>query len=70
MLFRSPDNNFVVFNRWGNKVYELKGYYDQWDGTSNIKMTIGNKTLPVGVYYYIVKYGKNKEKDGALFLER
>ena len=65
-----PDNNFVVFNRWGNKVYELKGYYDQWDGTSNIKMTIGNKTLPVGVYYYIVKYGKNKEKDGALFLER
>ena len=65
-----PDNNFVVFNRWGNKVYELNGYYDQWDGTSNARMTIGNRTLPVGVYYYVLKYGENKEKEGALFLER
>ena len=65
-----PDNEFVVYNRWGNKVYEYKGYYDQWNGSANVKNVIGGSKLPVGVYYYILHYGKKRKKAGALFLER
>jgi gliding motility-associated-like protein len=69
-LDRYPENEFVVFNRWGNKVYERKNYVNDWDGTSNSKYKIGNKPLPVGVYYYILKYAKNRVKQGGLYLER
>lgn len=68
-LERYPDNHFVVYNRWGNKVFEQEGYYDEWDGYSNINTSVGKRKLAVGVYYYILKYG-DKEKAGALFLER
>jgi gliding motility-associated-like protein len=69
-LERYPENEFVVFNRWGNKVYERKNYANDWDGTSNSKFKMGNKPLPVGVYYYILKYAKNRVKQGGLYLER
>lgn len=69
-LDRYPDNQFTVYSRWGNKVYELSGYFDQWDGHSNVQTAIGSRKLPVGVYYYVLRYGENKEKAGALFLER
>jgi gliding motility-associated-like protein len=68
-LQRYTDNSFIVYNRWGNKVYEKNNYYDDWDGIANVRSAIGNKKLPVGVYYYILNYG-GKEKSGALFLER
>jgi gliding motility-associated-like protein len=68
-LERYPDNSFIVYNRWGNKVYEKKDYFDDWDGIANVKSAIGSKKLPVGVYYYILNYG-GREKSGALFLER
>jgi len=65
-----PNNRFIVFNRWGNKVYEKSGYLNQWDGWANVKLVIGSKELPVGVYYYILRYNDKREKSGALFLER
>jgi gliding motility-associated-like protein len=69
-LERYPQNNFVVFNRWGNKVYERENYTNDWDGYSNSKYKIGGKPLPVGVYYYILKYANNRIKQGGLYLER
>jgi len=64
------ENHFVVFNRWGNKVYEKENYANDWDGTSNSKYKIGDKPLPVGVYFYLLKYSKNRIKQGGLYLER
>ena len=29
-----PNNTVRVFNRWGQQVYERKGYYNEWDGTN------------------------------------
>lgn len=45
-----PEPVVRIFNRWGNIVFEQRGYNNQtaWDGTRN-----GEK-LPAGVYYYIV----------------
>ncbi len=65
-----PDNHFEVYNRWGNKVYEADGYFNEWDGWANVRFVIGNNELPVGVYYYILRYNETLEKAGALYLER
>jgi gliding motility-associated-like protein len=65
-----PENEFIVFNRWGNIVFEKNNYTNDWDGTSNSKYKLGDKPLPVGVYYYILKYAKNRVKQGGLYLER
>jgi hypothetical protein len=60
----------VVFNRWGNKVYEKVNYENDWDGTSNSNHKVGRGALPVGVYYFILKYAQNKVLQGGLYLER
>jgi gliding motility-associated-like protein len=44
-LDRYISNQLVVFNRWGEKVFEAKNYTNNWDG--------GN--LPDGVYFYVLK---------------
>lgn len=40
----------LVFNRWGQKLYESNDPYAGWDGTYN-----GN-ICPVGVYYFVAEY--------------
>jgi gliding motility-associated-like protein len=48
-----PENEIIIFNRWGDKVKEFMGYNNisnRWDG-SNEK----NEFLPDGVYFYIIK---------------
>ncbi len=42
-----------IFTRYGQKVFESKGYSHPFDGTS------GGKPLPVGVYYYIINLNTN-----------
>lgn len=42
-----PENRLVIYNRWGNRVFEMEGYDNSWDGTFN------GKELPDGTYYYI-----------------
>jgi gliding motility-associated-like protein len=45
-----------VFNRWGNKVYESTGYYqNNWDGKSNQANTFANNELVDGTYFYIIQ---------------
>ncbi|MDQ3052166.1 MAG: gliding motility-associated C-terminal domain-containing protein [Bacteroidota bacterium] len=45
-----PENSIVVFNRWGNKVYEKGGYTNDWNGTNN-----SGDPLPDGTYFVIFK---------------
>jgi gliding motility-associated-like protein len=57
-----------VFNRWGELVFESKGYGEsqEWDGTRN------GRPLPVGAYYYIIdlKDGKSKPYTGTVTILR
>jgi gliding motility-associated-like protein len=39
-----------VYNRYGSKVYESKGYTNNWNGTYN------NKPLPDGTYFAIIDF--------------
>ncbi|MFT4678474.1 MAG: gliding motility-associated-like protein [Flavobacteriales bacterium] len=43
-----PNNTFIVFNRWGNIVYEKAGYNNEWYGQGK-----DDQALPDGTYYVI-----------------
>ena len=45
-----PESELVIFNRWGNQVFEAENYQNDWAGTWD-----GNKDLPDGTYYYFLK---------------
>lgn len=45
-----PGNSIVIFNRWGQVVFEAKPYRNNWEGKN------GNGTpLPEGAYYYLLR---------------
>jgi gliding motility-associated-like protein len=48
-----PDCKVIVFNRWGNEVFQSTGYKKPWDGTNK-----GQK-LPDGTYYGIIELSKS-----------
>jgi gliding motility-associated-like protein len=43
-----PDNQFKVFNRWGNLVYEKDSYLNEWYGQD-----MDGNTLSDGTYFVI-----------------
>ena len=43
-----PENTVEVYNRWGELLFQSKGYTEKWDGTYK------GQPLPVGTYYYII----------------
>lgn len=46
----APDNEIVIFNRWGDIVFQAKPYQNDWHGTNN-----SGKDLPQSTYYYILR---------------
>jgi len=45
----------IVYNRWGNKVFEADDYKNDWDGISNQGLRVG-EGLPDGTYFYIIDF--------------
>ena len=64
-----PENKLTIYNRWGNVVYHKNNYQNEWDGNSNVSK-IGANSLPVGTYYYLIDYGKNRHKTGFVYLDK
>ncbi|TCK67583.1 gliding motility-associated-like protein [Winogradskyella wandonensis] len=66
-----PNFEMEIYNRYGNLVYKGNAASPRFDGTSN-QSTIGDKVLPVGVYFYIFNFndGENKPVQGRLYLSR
>jgi len=64
-----PNNRLIVYNRWGNVVYQKSGYLNEWDGNSNVSK-VGNKPLPAGTYFYILEYGSKNHKTGYVYIDR
>jgi gliding motility-associated-like protein/uncharacterized repeat protein (TIGR01451 family) len=50
-----PEHNIMIFNRWGNKVFESGNYRNDWDGKWN------DKLLPYGTYFYLIFLEKGKK---------
>ncbi|MEO1518526.1 MAG: gliding motility-associated C-terminal domain-containing protein [Bacteroidota bacterium] len=45
-----PNTEMMVFNRWGNIVYHVIPYMNDWNGKND-----SGEDLPEGTYYYILK---------------
>ena len=50
-----PNVRLQVFNRYGQVVFESKGYTKPWDGTMN------GKSMPFGTYYYVIEPGNGRK---------
>ena len=73
-----PNNTVEIYNRWGVKVYDTKGYGTAGNffrGISNGRVTVQKEEeLPVGTYYYIIIYvddnGETQKLAGPLYINR
>ena len=64
------ENELTIYNRWGNIVYDVANYKNDWNGTSNAGRVIRrNDNLPAGTYYYTLKIkDQNKTSTGWLYI--
>ncbi len=64
VYFNIDSISLMIFNRWGNQLYEGSGRAAIWNGKY-----LGRQ-CPDGVYYYIIEYQKNgfKERHGTVTL--
>ena len=44
-----PNSVLTIFNRWGQKIYETRGYGNNWGGKYN------GQILPNSTYYYVLE---------------
>ena len=51
-----PSNKIIIFNRWGNVVFEKENYKNDWDGGD----------LPSGTYYYVISAEGMETMKGAV----
>ena len=49
-LLRHPDNELLIFNRWGSEVYSEKNYANTWKGVNE-----SGDNLPDGTYFVLLK---------------
>ena len=54
-LDQYPDNEIIIFNRWGDEVFSAAPYLNDWVGTTtNGKLKITGDQVTEGTYYYIL----------------
>lgn len=63
-------NKVVIFNRWGDKVYEVDNYDDTQVGKRFAGLDINGNALPSGNYFYKIEVDKKEVKTGYLSLKR
>ena len=57
-------SSLEIFNRNGVKVYSKANYTNEWYGQTDS----GSNKLPVGTYYYVMKYQDGKVKTSWIYL--
>ncbi len=72
-----PTAKLIIFNRWGNLIYEKQNYgntsvWDEteafWDGTSQHDWTVGNEKVPVGTYMFVLILNEEKVVKGTVYI--
>ena len=67
-----PNNELIIYSRWGDQVYYAQPYNNEWDGTSQtsgVKL-VGNKVVD-GTYYFVLKLTEDAEPiNGFIDLRR
>ena len=69
-----PNNVVQIFNRWGNKLFEVDGYDNQnkvWRGESDFGVVLGGREVPEGTYFYLIDLGDgSKPLSGFIVIKR
>ena len=63
-LNNGPGAALLVFNRWGDMVYETDNYVNQWDGTHK------GEHLPDGTYFFILTFDNGDAIQGSVEIRR
>ncbi len=50
-----PANEIFIYNRWGNLIYQIADYQNDWSGEVNVSDAIGTSDLPEGTYYFLIQ---------------
>ena len=72
-LEQSPNNHLMIYNRFGQKVFDQKNYTNQFEGFSNVDNFVIDQQqgLPADVYFYIVSMEDlGLDFQGFLYLTR
>ena len=66
-----PDYKLEIYNRYGVIVYKGNPSTDEFNGNSNVSLSIGSD-LPSGVYFYIFNpnFKNNKPVQGSFYLSK
>jgi gliding motility-associated-like protein len=71
-LYKYPENELFIYNRWGELIYHAKPYDNTWAGESNndkLKLT-GDEVID-GTYFYVLKLSPDAEgMNGYIELRR
>ena len=67
-----PNNELIIFNRWGAEVFRGTNYQNDWEGKSANDLNIWGENLPTGTYYYLfdTKTDGVKVITGFIYLTR
>ncbi|XLS29360.1 gliding motility-associated C-terminal domain-containing protein [Flavobacteriaceae bacterium M23B6Z8] len=68
-----PNNFLQIFNRWGTKLFESRGYLNNWAGTAEKGVNVGaGRNLPAGTYFYTIDFGdpNTPNKSGWIYISR
>jgi gliding motility-associated-like protein len=66
-----PGNKIVIFNRWGDKIFEASPYQNTWDGKTTMGLRVGGDELPIGTYFYLLDLGNGSDIiKGTIYLNR
>ncbi|MFM1875459.1 MAG: hypothetical protein RL266_1196 [Bacteroidota bacterium] len=72
-LHEFPDHKLMVFNRWGDLVYESAPYLNDWHGqTPNAKLRLAGDEVVNGTFFYVFyPYGTEEDiRRGTIELRR
>ncbi len=66
-LNNAESNHLVIFDQWGNIIYEKNNYNNNWDGRNT-----SGEEIPEGTYFYVleVKGNLERKKSGYIILKR
>jgi gliding motility-associated-like protein len=70
-----PNNRVVVWNCWGNIVFEQKGYNNTdkvWRAETNVSLVLEENEVPDGTYFYVIEFndGNTPSKSGYLVVKK
>lgn len=49
-----PESSLTIYNRWGDLIYEMAPYNNEWSGQTNAGIA-GGKQVVDGTYFYVLK---------------